>query len=84
MNILKMGASWCTSCKTLTKMIGTIDIDTSIEITEIDIDDQFDLATKYSIRSVPTMIKLDDDGKEVSRLVGAPKTTTELKNWLYD
>jgi thioredoxin-like negative regulator of GroEL len=38
---------------------------------EVDIDAQMDVARKYNIRSVPTMLVVNDDGSEVKRVVGA-------------
>jgi len=41
----------------------------SVEIEEVNIDEDIDRARLYNIRSVPTMI-LEDNGKELSRQIG--------------
>jgi thioredoxin 1 len=40
-----------------------------VELQEVDIEENADLATKYGVRGVPTMVLLED-GKEVGRKVG--------------
>jgi len=44
----------------------------SVDITvrEVDIDTEFDVAAKYNIRSVPTMVLLED-GVEIRRITGS-------------
>jgi len=39
------------------------------------------LESKYAIRGVPTLVMVDSNGAEISRLVGS-KTEAELKNWV--
>jgi thioredoxin 1 len=78
--VLRFTASWCQPCKMLAKNLDSIKTDVRIEI--VDIDEQSDLATKYLIRSVPSMIMFDND-TEAKRLVGV-KTTKELEAWLND
>ena len=66
--ILRFTASWCEPCKALSKTIDRIDTEVPIQV--IDIDDQPELAQHFNIRSVPTLVKIDKDKKEVERLVG--------------
>ena len=77
--VLKFSASWCGPCKAMSMTIANAG-DLGVTITEIDIDDQLDLATKYSIRSVPTMVMLED-GHETKRMTGA-MTTQQLKDFV--
>jgi thioredoxin 1 len=76
--ILKFAASWCQPCKMLSKTIAGMEIETQIE--EIDIDEQEELAIQYQIRSVPTLVMLDDD-KEVKRVTGM-QSSTQLEAWI--
>lgn len=69
MKLLKFSASWCMPCKALSKTIKEAG-DLGIEIEEIDIDENIELATKYNIRSVPTMIIIEND-EEIRRQSGA-------------
>ena len=42
---------------------------TSVKFENVDIDSQFEIAQKYFVRSVPTVI-IEKNGKEVERFVG--------------
>lgn len=75
--ILKFSATWCRPCKDLANSLQNANISTPVE--SIDIDEQSDLAAKYSVRGVPTLVMLEN-GSEVKRLVGS-KTQAELKQW---
>ena len=77
--ILKFSASWCGPCKTLSNVIKSSG-DLGVTITEVDIDEQLDLATKYSIRSVPTMVMLES-GHEIKRMTGV-MTSQQLKDFV--
>ena len=68
MKILRFTASWCEPCKALSKTIDRIDTEVPIQV--IDIDDQPELAQHFNIRSVPTLVKIDEEKKEVERTVG--------------
>jgi len=68
MKILRFTASWCEPCKALSKTIDRIDTEVPIQV--IDIDDEPELAQHFNIRSVPTLVKIDEDKKEVERTVG--------------
>ena len=78
--VLKFAASWCQPCKTLSMMLENQAGGENIE--EIDIDKDMDRAIEYQVRSVPTMIMLED-GKEIKRKVGLP-TNEELTIWLNE
>ena len=66
---MKFSASWCGPCKMLSRVIEDIDLG-DVQLMNIDIDENSDLAVQYGIRGVPTMVLLDADDKEVGRLVG--------------
>ena len=46
-----------------------------------DIDKEPGMASDYAVRGVPTMILVDDEGKELSRLVG-PRTKADIMEWV--
>ena len=67
MNVLRFTASWCQPCKALAQQLEELGLDK--DVTVIDIDKQQDLAIQYGVRSVPTLIAVDNN-KEVKRMVG--------------
>lgn len=75
-SILKFGAEWCGPCKRLEPILDQLQSDyPDLIIRGIDIDAAPDLAAKYKIRTLPTIIFLQDD-IEVSRLVGLSSLAT--------
>ena len=71
MKALKFSASWCGPCKSLSKVIETAGDKLPVEIEEVDIDTTGSRSAEYNIRSVPTMVLLDDSGNELKRYVGS-------------
>ena len=68
--VKKFYATWCGPCKMLTPVMeGVKKKNTDIQFEDIDVDIQFELAAKYAIRSVPTVI-VEKDGVEVQRFAG--------------
>lgn len=67
MKLLKFTASWCPSCKQLSKVLENFN---DVPVEEVDVEDRFELADKYGIRNLPTMILLDKDNNEIRRFVG--------------
>ena len=70
LEVKKFYAEWCGPCKMLTPIMEQVQgkfSDVSFE--SINIDSQFEVAQKYYVRSVPTVI-IEKDGKEVQRFAG--------------
>ena len=67
MEVLRFTASWCQPCKALAQQLEELGFDK--DVTVVDIDEQQDLAIQYGVRSVPTLIAVDNN-KEVKRMVG--------------
>jgi len=76
--VLKFSATWCGPCKMLAKTLQTVN--TEVEIEEVDINQNEELAAQYKVRGVPTLVMLED-GVEVKRVVGV-KSKEELENWI--
>ena len=67
MQVLRFTATWCQPCKALAQQLEELGLDK--DVTVVDIDEQQDLAIQYGVRSVPTLIAVDNN-KEVKRMVG--------------
>ena len=68
-------AEWCGPCKMLDRttwkdenVISTLK-DKAVAV-KVDVDENSELAAKYSIHSLPTVIFVDGNGNEVSRFIG--------------
>ena len=70
MKVLKFYAEWCGPCKGLTMVINGAKDKTDIKVEEFDIDNEMMMSVEYGVRSVPTLILVDDAGKELKRSVG--------------
>jgi len=65
-------ATWCPPCKQQAPIIEelTVEYKGKIEIVSIDTDKNPELAKKFQIQAIPTLIFLDPEGRELSRRVG--------------
>lgn len=70
MKVLKFYADWCGPCKGLTQVIKNAGDKVTMEIENVNIDDNIFMAQDYKVRSVPTMVVVDDNGNEIRRKVG--------------
>lgn len=77
--ILYFTASWCGPCKMMAPTI-TEAMSSGMNITKIDVDNDQEMSVKYSVRSVPTMILVNENGEEKNRVVGL-QTLTALKDF---
>jgi thioredoxin 1 len=71
MKLLKFYATWCGPCKALSMVVESAKDKLPMTVEDVDIDNQFELAKKYNVRSVPTMIVVNDSGSEIKRAVGS-------------
>ena len=83
--LLKFESDSCPQCKALSITLERIFKENKIDINNIDIeeDNNQDLIRKYNIRSIPTLIFLNED-KEYNRLVGNQSYATINKIINYD
>jgi len=78
--IVRFTASWCKPCKAMASVLDQIETDVPIEV--VDIDEQTDLATEFGIRSVPTLVMMEDN-VATKRIVGL-KTIQEIEAFIHD
>ena len=72
----KFSAAWCGPCRALAPVINEVKTQFSnVVFEEYDVDVAYDEATKYGIRSVPTVI-IEKNGVEVERFTGAAAKMT--------
>ena len=62
-------ATWCGPCKVFKPVMNEI-AGEGYHVEFIDIDNMSDLASKYNVRSVPTVV-IEENGIEVDRIVGS-------------
>ena len=72
MKFLYFSAPWCGPCRTLGPTMEKVAA-TGITVIKVDIDNEQSLnaTSEYAIRSVPTVVLVDESGKEFARTVGA-------------
>ena len=66
--VLRFTASWCQPCKALAGIIEQVKTTMPIEV--IDIDENTEMAVKYGVRSVPTLIIVDELGNAKEKMIG--------------
>lgn len=71
MKVLKFGAVWCPGCLIMKPLWEEIEKENSwLDSEYFDVDENPDLVKKYGMDTFPTFIFLDNEGKEIERLVG--------------
>ena len=74
--IYYFSAPWCGPCKMLRPVMDK----SGLPFQKINVDSDSTLSAKYGIRNVPTLVKVDASGNEISRLVGN-NPLDKIKNW---
>ena len=82
MKILKFYADWCQPCKALSQFLEASKDLVPYPIEEINIEKDMDSAIKYGVRSVPTMVLLDDDNNVVRKNIGVIMEDSKLLEFL--
>lgn len=74
-------ADWCMPCKMMAPILNEVAESVGDEATvcKLNVDEQKEVAAKFGIRSIPTMI-LFKDGKEVERIIGVKQKDVILSS----
>mgnify|MGYP002563408360 FL=1 len=77
--LLDFWAAWCGPCKMVSPLVDEIALENAdIKVGKINVDEQPDLAAKFGVMSIPTLVVMEN-GKEVNRSIGAMPKASILK-----
>ena len=78
--LIDFWASWCGPCKMMGPVVDSVanEVNENIKICKVNVDEEPELASKYSVMSIPTFVLLKN-GKEEKRTVGAMPKEELLK-----
>lgn len=70
--VAKFGAEWCAPCKAMEPIVESVasQLENKAKVISIDVEEEPDLATKYKIRNVPTILYFKN-GELKDKSVGA-------------
>ena len=77
MKYLKFEASWCGACKMVQPQLNKLAAE-NIVVEKIDAETNNELVAEYNIRNLPTVVLVDDSGKELYRTVGSKMKAADL------
>ena len=75
-------ADWCGPCKMLAMEIEKVASEIDIDIVKVNVDEEEEIARRYGVMSIPTLI-LFENGQELKRTIGfMPKE--RIKEFIED
>ena len=63
-------AEWCGPCRAVAPVLESIAVERGVELLKVNVDENPGLAARYEVRSIPTILFVED-GEVVDRVVGA-------------
>lgn len=73
MKLIKCSATWCGPCRSQHTEFENNPI-VGAELVEVDIEEDTEIAEKYLIKSIPTMLLLDDNDNVIHKWIGYTKS----------
>lgn len=71
-------ADWCGPCKMISPIVEAVAKENKdIKVVKVNVDDAQDLAIKYEVMSIPTLVVIKN-GQEINRLIGLADKTEIL------
>ena len=69
--IIDFWATWCGPCRMIAPIIEELsnELDGKVKVGKINVDEEMELAIKYKVESIPTII-LFENGKETKKIIG--------------
>ena len=82
--IVDFWAEWCAPCKMLTPILEELsnEMNSRVSFVKVNLDENQDLAMKYSIRSIPSLL-IFKEGKHVDTKVGL-SSKEDLESWISE
>ncbi len=79
-SLIDFWAEWCGPCRMMTPILDDVaeDFEGRAKVFKVNVDDAQELAAKFSVSSIPTLLVLKD-GAEVKRFVGVTQKTELAK-----
>ena len=80
--VVDFWAEWCGPCKMIAPSLEEIstEMEGSVKVTKLNIDENPDLAAQYGVRSIPTLV-IFKNGEPAGITVGA-KPKSDLEKWI--
>lgn len=81
LTIVDFWATWCGPCRMVAPILDQLsqEYEGKVKITKLDVDSNIQTATRFNVRSIPTLLFFKD-GKVVDQIIGAvPKSAIEGK-----